>query len=176
MSSSDEFFDEEDKVCIVCGKWAINEKDFDESFKSCTRCPQSYHKQCIGLIYRSEEFDAQCSKISDRNGQKFKCCARRTPKEFVKINSECYAKSPCYYNHLRKVVDGRSPKESRSKYALHCIKFIKFIHQNIIFRTFKKRKYPSIIYKGIKYSVGDAIELKNTFEAVHFDGAFDTNV
>ena len=143
-----------DKICSVCHEWAIDEEDFDENFKSCTHCPKAYHRRCVGLYYRSQEMNWQCSKISDKNGRKLQCCPHRASREFIEIDSDVYAISNYYYNRHNKMVTGWSPDG----------------------RTYTMSNYPSIIFKGQRFTVGDTIELRNDFEAVHLHGAEHTNV
>ena len=113
---------ETDKICAVCGKWTTSALDFKTNFLSCRACPQSYHKQCIGIVYRSERIN-YCHQRKDIRHSPLSCCKElRHPRALWKTlgdtpfcpQSYCYDEneSPVYWHPD----DKRSALKNERKY------------------------------------------------------------
>jgi len=56
-----------DQICAACGIWAKSESDFMEDFIFCTKCPQSFHEECVSQCGSPEDIKQKCNCIDVMN-------------------------------------------------------------------------------------------------------------
>lgn len=117
---------DKDQICIVCNKWCYNQKDFTLNFLSCKSCPQSYHKRCIPIIYRSLNKKINCNAIKLNSNQcQIRCCSeQRKPKQLLEITDNHQFEK---MNYIYNVNDEPIYYNPRNKHIEH-----KIFHQNNI--------------------------------------------
>eukprot|EP01084_Bolivina_argentea_P289918 497919_1 len=146
---------DKDEICNICNKWCNDLDDFEISFLSCATCINSYHKRCIPIIYHTEDESYNCYEMRNKTTNKLlKCChTNRKPLLLYEIIGNKFNKTNYFYNS-NGIKINYNPNYDNIKHQL-------FINKNNDSQIFTRTQCNEIKYKGIKYHIGDSIEVKS---------------
>ena len=122
-----------DQICAACGIWAKSESDFMEDFIFCTKCPQSFHEECVSQCGSPEDIKQKCNCIDVMN---------------LRTND--------LYNCTE-------PRDARLLFRIVTNGDNQVHHNNDGTTFFNYTKHPSIKWKEQSYEVGHCIKIRNAF-------------